>query len=132
MESRERPVLYVCDPAKNTGCRKWGCVYNPDALVKTCAKTKNPAFAVLDENGEPMKAPGKTLEALLEENFKDAGLPDGQAPTEEEARAEIERFLNRVREKCEQMGKATDWINPLLAAVCTHPGNDTYCQPGPQ
>lgn len=95
-------------------------------------KTKNPAFAVLDENGEPMKAPGKTLEALLEENFKDAGLPDGQAPTEEEARAEIERFLNRVREKCEQMGKATDWINPLLAAVCTHPGNDTYCQPGPQ
>ena len=46
---------YVCNPLRNTGCRKRGCAYNPKAQYKKCTKTSNPAFAVLDESGAPMK-----------------------------------------------------------------------------
>ena len=59
MESRERPVLYVCDPLKNTECKKRMCVHNKKAIYWGCSNTKNPAFAVLDENGEPMRAEPK-------------------------------------------------------------------------
>ena len=50
---------YVCDPVKNKGCRKHTCAHNPDALFQACSRTSNPAFAVLDENGEPVKADAK-------------------------------------------------------------------------
>lgn len=52
----EEKVWYVCDPVKNTACRKHTCVHNPEAAYWACDRTANPAFAVLDENGEPMKA----------------------------------------------------------------------------
>ena len=53
---REEKTWYVCDPMKNLGCKKRSCVHNPEAIVWACDRTANPAFAVLDENGEPMKA----------------------------------------------------------------------------
>ena len=46
---------FVCDPVKNTECRKHTCVHNPTASIWACYATTNPAFAVLDENGEPMR-----------------------------------------------------------------------------
>jgi hypothetical protein len=64
MQTEEKPTLYICDPQKNTECKKLVCVHNPDAIYRACAKTKNPAFAVLDENGEPMRA-GPKGELLL-------------------------------------------------------------------
>lgn len=51
-----RKELYICNPEKNTSCRKSGCVHNPNAIHKQCSCTTNPAFAKLDANGEPMKA----------------------------------------------------------------------------
>lgn len=116
----KKPTLYICDPLKNTDCKKTGCVYNQDAPMKNCARTKNPAFAVLDENGEPIRA-GKILsvedfvQLVLAGISEDeairqgAELPDDLGLTAEEEKEAIERFLNRVRQKCEQMGKATDW-----------------------
>ena len=53
---REDKTWYVCDPMKNLGCKKRSCVHNPEAIVWACWATSNPAFAVLDESGEPMKA----------------------------------------------------------------------------
>ena len=47
---------YVCDPVKNTECRKRGCVHNPEAECWHCWKTSNPAFAVLDKSEAPMIA----------------------------------------------------------------------------
>lgn len=51
----EKRTWYVCDPMKNMGCKKRSCVHNPEAAFWTCWATSNPAFAVLDENGVPMK-----------------------------------------------------------------------------
>lgn len=67
--SKEKPTMYICDPVKNTACRKTGCVHNPVALIWHCAHTKNPAFAVLDENGEPMLA--DTTRELVLPIFRD-------------------------------------------------------------
>ena len=51
-------TYYRCDPEKNTECKKRGC-----ALVKgrgrkpgQCEVTDNPEFAVLNEEGRPVKA----------------------------------------------------------------------------
>lgn len=57
----EKRTWYVCDPMKNTECKKRSCVHNPEAAFWTCWATSNPAFAVLDENGEPMKADVKAV-----------------------------------------------------------------------
>ena len=51
----DRPTVYACDPKKNRECRKTGCVYNRNAVVKQCSMTTNPAYAKLDENGEPIR-----------------------------------------------------------------------------
>lgn len=55
---------YVCDPVKNTGCGKRSCVHNPEAAYWACDRTSNPAFAVLDESGEPVKMDAKSGSAL--------------------------------------------------------------------
>ena len=51
----DRLTLYACDPKKNRECRKTGCVYWPYAIAKQCSMTTNPAYAKLDENGEPIR-----------------------------------------------------------------------------
>lgn len=61
---------YVCDPVKHRECKKRTCVHNPEAKAWACYRTETPAFAVLDENGEPMKA---TKELKLPV-FRDAKL----------------------------------------------------------
>ena len=62
----DRPTLYACDPKKNRECRKTGCVYWPYAIVKQCSMTTNPAYAKLDENGEPIRIERPlTLEARI-------------------------------------------------------------------
>ena len=48
-------TLYLCDPMKNTACRKCYCLHRPDVKIWACDATTNPAFAVLDENGEPIR-----------------------------------------------------------------------------
>ena len=63
---------YVCDPVKNLGCKKRTCVHNPEAKVWACDRTGNPAFAVLDENGEPMRIGAKS--ELKLPVFRDAQL----------------------------------------------------------
>lgn len=50
----EKRTWYACDPVKNTGCKKLSCVYNPRAKFRACARTSDPACAMLDENGEPI------------------------------------------------------------------------------
>ena len=60
----EEKVWYVCNPLRNTGCRKSGCAYNPKAKYGRCVRTSNPAFAVLDESGAPVKADAKAGEKL--------------------------------------------------------------------
>lgn len=52
----ERKELFICDPEKNSACSKRGCVHNPNAEFHQCSCTTNPAFARLDNYGEPMKA----------------------------------------------------------------------------
>lgn len=52
----ERPTLYLCDPEKNTECRKTSCVHKPVAVGPLCRTTKHPEFAKLDEDGDPIRA----------------------------------------------------------------------------
>ena len=54
-KATEDLTLFMCDPVKNTACRKNGCVHSPTASIWACYATTSPAFAVLDENGEPMR-----------------------------------------------------------------------------
>lgn len=50
-----RAPLYACDAERNTKCRKTGCKkLFPDNPYAFCERTKNPAFALKDENGEPI------------------------------------------------------------------------------
>ncbi len=39
-------VIYLCDPAKNTECKKDGCKHNPQAVYPTCELTTNPAYSL--------------------------------------------------------------------------------------
>lgn len=50
----EKRTWYVCDPLKNTGCKKLSCVYHPRAQFRKCARTSDPACAMLDKSGEPI------------------------------------------------------------------------------
>ena len=51
----DEAVLYWCDPEKNTECRKMICRHVLTlAEGGVCEATFNPAFALLDENGQPM------------------------------------------------------------------------------
>lgn len=49
-------TLYLCDPNKNTECKKTSCLYG-DGKYQQCDATTKKEFAKLDENGEPILAP---------------------------------------------------------------------------
>ena len=44
---------YLCDPEKNTGCKKTNCAYNPKAKYRVCISTSKKEFARLDFTGQP-------------------------------------------------------------------------------
>ena len=48
----EEKARYLCDPEKNTECRKTMC-FQKGGL---CKKTSNPEYAKKDENGNPIMA----------------------------------------------------------------------------
>ena len=54
--SMEQKRWYMCDPTKNTACKKRTCKYNPLAIFRACDKTSNPAYAFRDRNNRPMEA----------------------------------------------------------------------------
>ena len=51
---REEKTWYVCDPMKNTECRKMSCIDNENRVGGPCYRTHIQAFAMLDENGKPI------------------------------------------------------------------------------
>ena len=53
-EKMEKKTWYLCDPDKNTECRKTGCVHNAAAIMKSCERTSHPEYAKLDEEGKPI------------------------------------------------------------------------------
>ena len=42
--------IYLCDPEKNTECKKTACYINDGP----CKCTMNPAYALTDLNGDPI------------------------------------------------------------------------------
>jgi hypothetical protein len=86
---------------------------------------KRPAVAAEGE-GETRKEELERMNeeafaAMVDANFResegvrlDGSFCDSLGLKEEEAKAATERFLNRVRERCEQKGKATGWIDRAL------------------
>lgn len=51
----EDEIFYLCDPKKNTECRKGGCYLNAMCRYKEahrCRATKKPDYAKTDEKGE--------------------------------------------------------------------------------
>lgn len=56
MTRREKRILYICDPDKNTGCHKDCCMYNPYAAARWCCFTRNQEYAKMSKRGKPIKA----------------------------------------------------------------------------
>lgn len=54
-EESETLIMYMCDPSKNTACSKRMCFENPERK-DPCRSTRDPKYAVLDENGKPIVA----------------------------------------------------------------------------
>ncbi len=71
-------TLYLCDPEKNTECKKRSCKYNPAAEYPICDRTSNPAYAVLDKANQPMEAPEKSAYLAMQEHSQ-AGSRNGSA-----------------------------------------------------
>ena len=46
-------TFYRCDPDRNTECRKRMC-YRSGKKWATCKATRNPEYAVRDDNGAPI------------------------------------------------------------------------------
>lgn len=46
----ETKVIFLCDPKKNTRCKKTSCYLNGG----DCRGTLHPAFSLLDTDGKPM------------------------------------------------------------------------------
>lgn len=61
---------YMCDPDKNTECKKRSCKHNPAAEYPVCDRTSNPEYAVLDEANQPMELPEWSAEQALKEAFQ--------------------------------------------------------------
>lgn len=54
------PQLYLCNPEKNVSCRKLNCIYNQESACPVCSCTKDPQFAQVDFEGQPiLKATGR-------------------------------------------------------------------------
>ena len=51
-------TYYLCNPEKNTECKKRGCAFAKGRGKKPgpCSATDKPEFAVLNEEGRPVKA----------------------------------------------------------------------------
>lgn len=47
--------LFLCDPNKNSSCKKTMCKYNESALRKECCGTTNEEFAMRNEHDEPIE-----------------------------------------------------------------------------
>lgn len=67
---------YMCDPAKNTACKKRSCKENPTAVFPICDRTSDPACAVMDEANQPMELPEKPAGQALQE-LSQAGNQNG-------------------------------------------------------
>lgn len=52
---KQNHTLYLCDPQKNTNCRKKNC--KNITLLGKCNATRYAAFAKLDKNGSPIQIP---------------------------------------------------------------------------
>lgn len=50
----EMKAYYLCDPEKNTKCRKASCKHNPNAKHRVCDRTTLEEAAVRDEKGSPI------------------------------------------------------------------------------
>lgn len=48
-------MLYLCDPRKNTICRKEHCSHL--TLLGECYATRSPEFAAQDSTGKPIRVP---------------------------------------------------------------------------
>lgn len=67
---------YMCDPAKNTACKKRSCKENPTALFPICDRTSNPAYAVLNEANQHMEADREIMMKMMENFQRDLKTPD--------------------------------------------------------
>lgn len=47
-------VLYECDPALNTGCRKTSCLLVHHGKLHGCELTRYPEYAKKDSEGKPI------------------------------------------------------------------------------
>ena len=47
-------ILYKCDPEKNKDCVKRICYTRRPKLRNPCRSTKNPEYAVLNDQGKPI------------------------------------------------------------------------------
>jgi len=54
-----RKPVYLCDPQKNTECKKTTCKTNLKAKYRVCELTSKVAYALRDENGEPIETKGE-------------------------------------------------------------------------
>lgn len=50
----EKRNWYLCDPAKNSDCKKRTCLYNPEAIWRCCYRTSTKDFAQT-RNGRPIE-----------------------------------------------------------------------------
>lgn len=49
-----KQIWYLCDPDKNTECRKSICKHNASAYTGCCIRTSHREYAKLDEEGKPI------------------------------------------------------------------------------
>ena len=58
---------YLCDPEKNTGCKKTRCTYNPKAKYRVCFLTSDAKCAHNCLDGTPCLSPAWIHKRRLEE-----------------------------------------------------------------
>lgn len=51
----EKRPLYLCDYKKNTACSRKICAHNVNRIGGPCWATKDPKFAELDQDGNPIQ-----------------------------------------------------------------------------
>lgn len=61
VEFKPPTPLYLCDPEKNTECKKTSCLYG-NGKYNVCDATTKKEFAKLNENDEPILAPPTLLD----------------------------------------------------------------------
>lgn len=73
-------ALYLCDRRKNAGCRGTACFY--DGVTPLCFATNDPACAVTDADGEPIRVTGRRKDAIMgdEGRFEHAQAANDSGP----------------------------------------------------